>query len=319
MKKPVRKQSRRLRCLPFLLAVLMLAGAFMWKTPQKTLAYSSILFEYTVKVERGYLALRSGQSYDKKNEIGELYNGETVVVCHTDAEKDDYWYVYSTKLHKLGYVNSNYLLYKGIYENGREMTVKVETGYLALRKAKAFKSSNEIGKLYTGERVIVLDDRDSEYWTVYAPTISKAGFVNKDYLVGSSQTITYNEPDVPAVFLQGNRAEWNWDSDSSDYLNIHMQVSNVSRTRTVTAFEIVLYAEDVWGNKIYGENTVYSMTTQKTIGPGEAVYSDYAMLPNRRNIYKVYAAVRKARLSDGTIREYRSIPVSSYGVWEITD
>ena len=98
-----------------------------------------------------------------------------------------------------------------------------------------------------------------------------------------------------------------------------MQVSNVSRYKTVTAFEIVLYAEDVWGNKLYGENTVYSMTTQKKIGPGEAVYSDYAALPNRRNIYKVYAAVRKARLSDGTICEYRSIPVSSYGVWEITE
>ena len=62
------------------------------------------------------------------------------------------------------------------------MSVVVTSGYLALRNAKAYDSSNEIGKLYTGETVQVQDTSDSQYWYVYAPSLGKSGYVNKDYL-----------------------------------------------------------------------------------------------------------------------------------------
>ena len=62
---------------------------------------------YTVSVSKGYLALRTAKAYDKSNEIGELYTGDTVEV--TDTSDSTYWYVYSPKLNKSGYVNKNYL------------------------------------------------------------------------------------------------------------------------------------------------------------------------------------------------------------------
>ncbi|MDO5132487.1 MAG: hypothetical protein Q4D81_05860 [Eubacteriales bacterium] len=299
------------------LAAVLLLTAFRFSLPQEAYAYSAVLYTYTVKVESGYLALRNGQSYDKKNEIGELYTGETVVACPTASEKNGYWYVYSPKLRKLGYVNASYLTYKGVYVDGDILYAKVKTGYLALRKAKKYEQSNEIGKLYTGDPVILLDDTDASYWTVYAPTISKAGFVNKDYLVGYSSSASYAEPSVPAVIDSTSYAEWYWPSSSSDYLNFHMEVTNVSRTKTVVAFDTIFYAEDVYGDKIYGDRTVYRLTTEKTILPGETVYSDYAALPNRNRIRRVYAAVTKAKLSDGTVCEYSSIPISAYGHWDV--
>ena len=57
-------------------------------------------------------------------------------------------------------------------------TVTVASGYLALRNAKAYDSSNEIGELYTGDTVDVTDSSGSTYWTVYSPKHGKTGYVN---------------------------------------------------------------------------------------------------------------------------------------------
>ena len=51
--------------------------------------------------------MRSAKAYDAANEIGELYTGDTVQV--TDTSDLTYWYVYSPKLGKSGYVNKDYL------------------------------------------------------------------------------------------------------------------------------------------------------------------------------------------------------------------
>mgnify|MGYP000016482762 CR=1 FL=1 len=62
---------------------------------------------YTVTVADGYLALRNAKAYDDANEIGQLNNGDTVQV--QDSSGSTYWYVYSSRLGKSGYVNKNYL------------------------------------------------------------------------------------------------------------------------------------------------------------------------------------------------------------------
>ena len=98
---------------------------------------------YTVRVEKGYLALRTAQAYDYRNEIGKLYTGDTVEV--EEYGSGDYWYVYSSKLNKYGYVNNNYLFYSGITDD-TDYTVSVQNGYLALRTEKAYDYRNEIGK-----------------------------------------------------------------------------------------------------------------------------------------------------------------------------
>ena len=122
---------------------------------------------YTVTVADGYLALRNAKAYDDKNEIGKLYTGDTVDV-----------YVYASRLKKSGYVNRRYLA-----NSSSERYVSVKSGYLALRNAKAFKSSNEVAELYTGDKVQIADASDSTYWLVYVPGLGKGGYVNKDYLV----------------------------------------------------------------------------------------------------------------------------------------
>ena len=140
---------------------------------------------WTVRVDSGYLALRTAKAFDYNNEIGKLYTGQTVQV--SDKSDATYWYVYAPTLGKYGYVNANYLYYSGgSASSGTSMTVKVDSGYLALRSAKAFDYNNEIGKLYTGETVQVQDTSDATYWWVYAPSLGKSGYVNRNYLVGSA-------------------------------------------------------------------------------------------------------------------------------------
>ena len=144
---------------------------------------------YTVSLSIGYLALRSAKVMSSSNEIGRLYNGETVYV--EDASDGTYWYVYSPKLDMYGYVNRKYLAGSGSSQDwGTTYTVSVPSSYLALRTAKAFNSSNEIGKLWTGDTVKVQDTSDSTYWWVYAPSLGKSGYVNRGYLVGAAKTMT---------------------------------------------------------------------------------------------------------------------------------
>lgn len=143
---------------------------------------------WTVRVDSGYLALRTAKAFDASNEIGELYTGDTVWLY--DASDSTYWYVYSPKYGVYGFVNKDYLYGGSIGGSGDTRTVKVDSGYLALRTAKAFDASNEIGQLYTGDQVQILDTRDSTYWYVYAPKLGRSGYVNRNYLVDSQARVT---------------------------------------------------------------------------------------------------------------------------------
>ncbi|MDO4649841.1 MAG: hypothetical protein Q4B26_14460 [Eubacteriales bacterium] len=147
---------------------------------------------YTVRVATGYLALRTAMAYDSRNEIGAMYTGETVQVQNTNTGTE-YWYVYSPKLGKSGYCNSKYLVGGGgsyssggsVSTGGTTYTVRVATGYLALRTAMAYDYSNEIGAMYTGETVQVQNtNTGTEYWYVYSPKLGKSGYCNSKYLVG---------------------------------------------------------------------------------------------------------------------------------------
>ena len=133
----------------------------------------------TVSVATGYLALRTAPAYDASNEIGELYSGDTVEVI---SKGGTYWWVYSPKLGKEGYINSNYIVGNGGSSSDVYKTVSVATGYLALRTAPAYDDANEIGELYSGETVKVLDTSNGQYWWVYSTKLGKEGYVNSDYL-----------------------------------------------------------------------------------------------------------------------------------------
>ena len=61
-------------------------------------------------------------------------------------------------------------------------TVRVDSGYLALRDSMGFDASNEIGELYTGDSVKLIDASDSTYWYVYSYSLDAYGYVNCNYI-----------------------------------------------------------------------------------------------------------------------------------------
>lgn len=154
------------------LFLLVFAAAF----PMTTKVSHAADDTYMVSVSEGYLALRIAKAFDSSNEIGRLYSGDLVETV--DCSDPTYWYVYASSLDNYGYVNKDYL----ISTIGSTWNVRVESGYLALRNAKAFDSRNEIGRMYTGDVVRVLDSSDPAYWYVYSLDLDKSGYVNKDYL-----------------------------------------------------------------------------------------------------------------------------------------
>ncbi len=130
-----------------------------------------------------YLALRTSMSYNSSNEIGKIHFGQPVE--YIAAGNSEYCYVYAPSLGKYGYVNRKYLLKVASGSDTITYTLYTVKGvdqYLALRSACAYKSSNEIGKIKNGQRVGYVTNGDSTYCFVYATTLGKFGYVNKNYL-----------------------------------------------------------------------------------------------------------------------------------------
>ena len=134
-------------------------------------------YECNVRVQSGYLALRTEKAFKSSNEIGKLYTGDTVQIA--DSSDSSYWLVYAPGLGKGGYVNKDYLVDA---VSVIRKTVKVTSGYLALRSEMAYDDENEIGRLNTGDIVQIADSSDSTYWRVYSERLGKFGYVNKNYL-----------------------------------------------------------------------------------------------------------------------------------------
>lgn len=66
-----------------------------------------------------------------------------------------------------------------------EYHVSVQKGYLALRNAKAFDTSNEIGQMNNGEAVWAMETNGT-YWYVYSPSLGMYGYTNSGYLTTSA-------------------------------------------------------------------------------------------------------------------------------------
>jgi len=190
-----KEYGRWKKLLTWLLLTAMLVLPLAAVRPQKAFAYDGTLYKYTVKVKKNYLALRRGKAFKAENEIGKLYTGDTVIHCPIEAENSTYWYVYSPKHHKLGFVNCNYLEFDEEYTGDIHYTAYVEKNYLALRKAPAYDASNEKGRLYSGDDVIVLHKSDSDYWIVYSEDLEMAGYTNKHYLYRDYDEDDYDDDD----------------------------------------------------------------------------------------------------------------------------
>ncbi len=65
----------------------------------------------------------------------------------------------------------------------------------------------------------------------------------------------YTEPPFSLEIFSVSNGQW--ENVSGDRLKMRIQVRNVANYRTVKAFELYMYATDVWGERIYGEDQIY--------------------------------------------------------------
>ena len=252
---------------------------------------------YRVTGTENYLALRNRPAYEKKNEIGKLYNGDTVWLIN--CAHGDYWYV-STAIGE-GYVNWHYLTpVSGSNDASKDSwnTLKVAgtKNYLALRSARSGSSSNEIGKLYNNDKAILIRFDESQYWLIYAPSAGKFGYVNKDYLVNSNGREFYGFANDMYVAAGMN-----------NYLALRNEMSNRSSNEIGKIYHGQPVEYIAAGNAPYCY--VYAPTLDKfgyvnkdyliKVGSGDGNYGNF--YPS----YKVtgtsqYLALRKARSYDSS-------------------
>ena len=81
--------------------------------------------------------------------------------------------------------------------------------------------------------------------------------------LNSGSAIYYSEPEF-ALVLEGYGQ---WEFPGNDRIRMRVKVTNTAKSKTVKAFEMYMYAVDVWGDPIYGEDMVYYGTTEKTVSP----------------------------------------------------
>ena len=197
-----------------------------------------------------------------------------------------------------------------IYADTREVLplyrVQVERNYLALRSEPALERENEIGKLYTGYIVAVLDTSDPQYWMVYSWNLLKYGYVNKDYLVENSaepEDAAPHTEDIPLNITNDSRVHFT--ELSGNQLGVSVEVKNLTENKKVVAFEMLVYAHDEYGNLIMdGDRYIFSSITEGMITPGNTAFSECVPLCDGDEIETVFFMVGRVWFSDGTMWEW---------------
>lgn len=170
---------------------------------------------------------------------------------------------------------------------------------------------------------LTADDVDGKYGPKTANAVSSFREING--LEGSGDTADssflvrlygssakqYSEPYLIMKIPSSSYGQW---KSSGNKLAMRVKVQNASLNRTVKAFKIYMYATDIWGERLYGDTTVYYETTKKTVKPGETVYCNYVYLPQRKDIDRVYVGIYQVICTDGTLREADKV---DYSYWII--
>ena len=95
-----------------------------------------------------------------------------------------------------------------------------------------------------------------------------------------------------------------WENAANDKLKFRPKLYSHSKVLTLRAVDLVYYATDVWGDRVYGQNQYYRHTSKLTLKPGEKAYTDWVLLPERREIDRVYCGIKRLSYSDGTVVEF---------------
>lgn len=126
---------------------------------------------------------------------------------------------------------------------------------------------------------------------------------------GSNKTASTKIRIYPSDMMTLDVGYIHWDYPGYDQLSVWFDVSNADYGVSVSAFELYVYATDIWGNRIYGENKVYYATTEKRLDPGQKVSSVKITLPNLSKISRVYVGVHKIKFNDSsrTVKTYDDV------------
>ena len=163
--------------------------------------------------------------------------------------------------------------------------------------------------------MIVLDDTDAVFWTVYSPDLHQTGYVNKNYLVRNDSSRADDNSTIPLGFPQNGRGECSLTSE--DHLEMRVELKNLSGSKTIVEYTFLTSAEDENGNNVFDDYYwIFEETDYKTLSPGEVKFTDYFYLPHGRSIRKVCVEIKSCRLSDGTYIELTG-GSRPYTMWNI--
>lgn len=143
-------------------------------------------------------------------------------------------------------------------------TVKVETGYLAVRSEPSYDAKNELERLYTGDTFYVMYDHDSTYAYGYTES-GREGYVNKNYLVEAyniaggiktraSEGAAYLETDSFSMYLPGD-ISWEYEIIDNTAISIYY---TPAKEKGFGGHVVTIQAYD-WGDNEYEEDPAWSL------------------------------------------------------------
>lgn len=103
------------------------------------------------------------------------------------------------------------------------------------------------------------------------------------------------EPDVTLIIPITKSAQWYQSAENE--IGFRVTVKNISARRTLTAYEVMMYAVDGEGNTLH---EVPSLVMTGKIHPGETAWTSYMMMENPDAIHSVYVALKRVRYDDGS-------------------
>ena len=135
----------------------------------------------------------------------------------------------------------------------------------------------------------------------------------------ATQNLIYNgelkDPELCLDFKAGATPEWQ--TKSSNEIQIRFQVTSKARQKTVTAFSLRVYATEKKGKRVHGESVVVNCGTKVEIAPGETAYSNYVTLSEKKSIYKIHCGIYRIEYSDGFVYTVPPSESISYKSWII--